>query len=82
MLSRSFGRPLNPKNTFFSDLRAFAGFCGRLRAFCGRFFAGNSGRGKRNKEPIPQSHAHVGVLVVLVVLGDFTKNTVIFRKAS
>ena len=51
----------------FSDLWAFAGFRGRLWAFCGRF-AGNSGRRKRRKGPILQSHEHIGVRVVL---GDF-----------
>ena len=62
----------------FSDLRAFAGFCGRLRAFCGRF-AGNSGRGKRETVPILKSHKHIGALVVL---GDFTKKTSRFTKSK
>ena len=35
MVSRSFGRPPNPKKSCFSELRAFAEFCGGL--FCGRF---------------------------------------------
>ena len=60
------------------DLRAFAGFCGRVRACCRRF-AGNSGRGKREKDPILRFQKHMGALVVL---GDFTNETPIFRKSK
>ena len=44
-------RDLRAQKASFSDLRSFAGFAGRLRAFCGRF-AGNSGRGRRETVPI------------------------------
>ena len=64
MVSRSFARPQSPKASF-SDLRAFAGVCGR--------FAGNSGRGKRETVPILKSHKNIGALVVL---GDFTKKNI------
>ena len=70
MVSRSCGRPPNPKNFLTCGrLRCFAGVCGRLRAFAGlRAFCGQFRAGKRKKGPILQSHEHIGVLVVL---GDF-----------
>ena len=77
MVSRSLRDPRAPKASF-SDLRAFAGLCGRLRAFCGRF-AGNSGWGRRENVPILKSHKNIGALVVL---GDFTKKTSRFTKSK
>ena len=66
MVSKGFGLPPNPK-TSFSDLRAFAGACGFLRAFCRPFRAEkhtHTHTHKKNKT-ILQSHEHIGVLVVL-----------------
>ena len=62
----------------FLRLRILFGWISRV-ACCFVRFAGNSGRGKRKKGPILQSHEHVGVLVKL---GDFTKKPSIFRKSK
>ena len=82
MLSRSVGRPLNPKNVLLflflicGRLRGFAGVCG---LFAGVLRVIPGGENVSKNQFCNQSHAHIGVLVIL---GDFTKNKTIFRKSK